>query len=230
MSRKLAALVLMLGLGAALLAGPTSSAFAVPSDEAAVEGGHPVVAGGADAGHDAPAKPNLLEFKPSLAVSTLIVFLILLAILGKYAWKPLMTALHDREHHLEHTLLETEKARDEAARLIDQHRAELARATDQVRAMIDEARAKAQALKDDLIRQAQDEAESARKRAEREIGAAKDQALLELWNTSAEMAVSVAGKVLPRELNESDHRRLVEQALADLPTAPAGANGQGARA
>lgn len=220
MVRNLVASLLILLLGSAIVVGPTATpTFAADHETAAAEHG--------DAGGS--GQPNILELKPSLAISTLVVFFALLTILRTYAWKPLMDALHDREHHLTHTLEETERARSDAERLLAEHKAELAKASDQVKAMLDDARGKAQALKDDLIRQAQEEAEAARKRAEREIGSAKDQALLELWNTSAEMAVSVAGKVLPRELSDNDHRRLVEQALGELPASPAKANGQGAR-
>jgi F-type H+-transporting ATPase subunit b len=169
-------------------------------------------------GHSAPGgTPNFLEFKPELALATLIVFVLLLIVLRIFAWGPLMKALHDREHNLEHTLLETERARDEAAELLKQHKAQLDQAQAQVRAMLDEARQHAQILKDDMVRQAQDEAEAARQRAEREIGAARDQALMELWNRASDLAVSVAGKVLPRELSDEDHRRLIAQAIDQLP-------------
>jgi F-type H+-transporting ATPase subunit b len=182
--------------------------------------------------HAAPEKQGgLFEFKPPLAIATLIVFVLLLLVLRRYAWDPLMKALHDREHYLEQTLRETEKARDEAATFLGQHKALIDQGAAQVRAMLDEARVQAQAIKDDMVKQAQQEAESVRQRAEREIGSARDQAILELWDRAADLAVSVAGKVLPRELREDDHRRLIEGALAELPQAPVGSgNGQGARA
>src|SRR5262245_60288968 len=59
--------------------------------------------------HEAEAQPNILEVQPSLAIWTVAVFLLLLLVLGKFAWKPLLAALHKREEHLEHVLLETER-------------------------------------------------------------------------------------------------------------------------
>ena len=222
-------LALMLALGT-----PSRPVFA---QEPAKDHGAPIVTkegeaakaeahGTASAGERAEETPNIMEVQSPLAIWTLLVFLGLLFVLGKYAWKPLIKALHEREAHLEHVLLDSEKARNEAEALAAQHRKELAQAADQVRALIEEARKEATVSANSIIQKAQAEAEEARKRAEREISGAKDQALMEIWSQTADLAVSVAGKVLGKELGESDHRRLVEMAMGELP-----ANGQeGSRA
>ena len=163
-----------------------------------------------------------MEPQPSLAIWTLVVFVGLMLVLGKFAWGPLMKALRERESHLEQVLLDSEKARNEAEALAAQHRKELAQAADQVRALIEEARKEAQVAANSIIQKAQAEAEASRNRAEREIAGAKDQALMEIWSKTADLAVSVAGKVLSKDLGESDHRRLIEMAMGELP-----ANGQG---
>ncbi len=156
---------------------------------------------------------------------TLFVFLGLFGLLGKFAWKPLLQALHQREHHLQHVLEETERARNESESLLAEHRRQMARAADEVRAIIDKARQDAQASADRLIKQAQEEAESARQRAQRDIASARDQALAEIWQKAADTAVSVAGRVLGTELTPDDHRRLLDAAIRELPAA--GANGHG---
>jgi F-type H+-transporting ATPase subunit b len=171
---------------------------------------------------DASGNPNIIEAQAPLAIWTLVVFLCLMLVLGKFAWKPLMKALHERETHLEQVLLDSEKARNEAEALASQHRRELAQAADQVRALIEEARKEATVAANSIIQKAQAEAEASRHRAEREIAGAKDQALMEIWSQTADLAVSVAGKVLSKDLGESDHRRLIEMAMGELP-----ANGQG---
>jgi F-type H+-transporting ATPase subunit b len=172
------------------------------------------------------SEPNILKPELPLAAWSLVVFVFLLLFLGKFAWKPLMKALEEREAHLEQVLLDSERARNEAEALAAQHRREMSQAADQVRALIEEARKEAQVAADSIHRKAQAEAEAARKRAERDIVNARDQALMEIWSNTAELAVSVAGRVLNKEMSESDHRRLVEAAIGELP-----ANGQqGARA
>jgi F-type H+-transporting ATPase subunit b len=104
----------------------------------------------------------------------------------------------------------------------------MARAGDEVRAILDKARQEAQSTADNLIKQAQGEAESAKTRATRDIAQARDQALAEIWEKTADMAVSVAGKVLSKELNEVDHRRLLDAAIKELPAATT-ANGHGGK-
>ncbi len=226
--------ILALGLAAlALVAGPAvHPAVAAESPAtAAAEQRHLGAAAVADEGHRPvqhaeEEQPDILEPQPSLAIWTVVVFLGLLFVLGKFAWKPLLEALHQREEHLEHVLLDTERARNESEQLLERHRKQLEEAADQVRAMIEEARRDARTAADEIVRRAHDEAEASRHRAERDIASARDQALGEIWGKTADLAVSVAGKVLDKNLDESDRRRLVETALSEL---PATANGHGGR-
>ncbi len=171
---------------------------------------------------------NPLKPEPTLTIWTLVVFIGLSFVLGKYAWNPLLAALQKRESHLERVLQDTERARNESEGLLSEHRRQMARAADEVRALLDKARQDAQAAADQIVRQAQEEAESARQRAQRDIASARDQALAEIWQKSAELAVSVAGRVLAKQLNADDHRRLLDAAIQELPAA--GANGHGGHA
>lgn len=225
----------------ALAFGPSTrmaAAQAVPgagAEHAAPGGGgaHPVPAAGSAApsggGDHHEANPNILEPQPSLAIYTVVVFLLLLAVLRRFAWGPLARALHHREEQMEHTLREAERAREESARLLAQHNEQMARAAEQVRALLDEARRNAQSTADEIVKKAQAEAEASRHRAEREIGNARDQALAEIWTKTADLAVSVAGRVLARELNPEDQHRLVQMAVSELPDRPRATNGQGGR-
>lgn len=168
--------------------------------------------------------PNIMEVQSPLAIWTLVTFVGLMLILGRFAWKPLIHALHEREAHLEHVLLDSEKARNDAEAIAAETRRQLAQAGDQARALIEEARKEAKASAEAILREAQTAAEANRTRAEREIAGAKEQALAEIYGKTADLAVSVAGRVLSRELNPDDQRRLVEVALNELP-ANASANG-----
>lgn len=169
---------------------------------------------------------NPLKAEPTLAIWTLVVFIGLMFVLGRFAWKPLLAALHERERHMEHVLEETERARNESESLLAEHRRQMARAADEVRSILDKAREDARASADQMIKQAHDESEAARQRAQRDIASARDQALAEIWQKTAELAVLTAGKVLKSELTADDHRRLLDAAIRELP-ATAGANGHG---
>ena len=220
----------------ALIFGPgvsphVSAADEPPTKAHAAEKGvvHPAAETAAEAahqaeGHGAAVEPNILEPQPSLAIWTVVVFLGLLAILRKFAWKPLLEALHHREEHLEHVLTETERARNDSEQLLAEHRRQLEAAEDQIRALIDEGRKNAQFAADGIVKAAQAEAEAAKHRAEHDIATAKDQALSEIWSKTSDLAVSVAGKVLNKSLTADDHRRLIDSAIGEL---KATANGHG---
>jgi F-type H+-transporting ATPase subunit b len=195
-----------------------------PKAEAEAEPGHPAPAAGHGA---AEGKTNPMEVQPSMALWTFVVFLGLFFLLGRFAWKPISQALHQREEHLEHCLLQTENARNESERLLAEHKRLMASVDDRVKLLLDNAKNEAQARGEEIIKTAQSEAEAARERAKREIGAARDQALAEIWTQTANMAVSVAGRVLTKQLNEDDHRRLLDLAMKELPAAPAAPNGKG---
>ncbi len=171
--------------------------------------------------------PNPLEPQPALAIWTLVVFLVLLFVLRRFAWKPLTEALHQREEHLEHTLLQTEKVRNESEQLLAEHRRLMAQADERVKAIFDKAQKDAQASGEEIVKAARAEAEAARDRAQREIVTARDQALAEIWSQTANLAVSVAGRVLSKQLGDDDHRRLLDLAMKELPAAPAATNGHG---
>lgn len=191
----------------------------------AQEHGEHVLTPGEERAEAVAAKPELLELRPPLAVATLIVFGLLLAVLWKFAWGPLSKALHDREHNFQHILDETEKARLQAESLLAEHRKRMAEVAEEVRGILEEARRDAAHTGDEIVKKAQSEAEAQRKRAETEIGLAKDQALKEIWTQSAEVAVAIAGRVLNRELKGDEHRRLVDLAMAELPAPPKGKEG-----
>jgi F-type H+-transporting ATPase subunit b len=213
----------------ALLITSFSGAARVAAQEAhaPVEAPHSASAAPAE-GHSSEDS-NPLKPEPRLAIWTLVVFVGLLLILGRFAWKPLIHALHEREKHLEHVLLETERARNESEGLLSEHRKQMARAADEVRALLEQARQDAQATSEQIVKAAQAEAETARQRAGREIASARDQALAEIWQTTADMAVSVAGRVLSKELSEGEHRRLLDVAIRELPER-ASSNGHGGKA
>ncbi len=178
--------------------------------------------GAADADHAAAAAThgaateNPIELKADLGVWTLVVFVILLIVLRRFAWGPLVESLDAREKHVREAVRAAECARDEAARLVAEHERKLAGAQNEVRAILDEARRDAQQTQADILKQAQAEAQSTRERAKREIEQARDQALKELFERSGEIATQIAARIIRRNLQPQDQRELVQQALNEL--------------
>ena len=81
---------------------------------------------------------------------------------------------------------------------------------------MEEARRDAEFAKSDILKNASAEAAAIKQRAEAAISLAKDEALKDLWERSAQLAVAIAGRVLSRDLGDDDQRRLVQQAISEM--------------
>jgi len=198
--------------------GPAAARAASPVQDEPVEAAPNEAEPTADDEHAAPRA----QARP--AIFTLIVFLILLAVLWRFAWGPLSKALEDREKRLNSAFEEAEKARSEAAALLEQHRKQLAEMNEQARQIMEKAQKDAQAAYEERVKQAAAEADARLERATREIQTAKEGALAEIHSQTADLAVTVAARVLETEMTDDDHRRLVEAATRSL---QATGNGQG---
>ncbi|MHB1425415.1 MAG: F0F1 ATP synthase subunit B [Gemmataceae bacterium] len=151
-----------------------------------------------------------------LGVWTLVVFLLLLFILSKFAWKPMMEGLEHREHAIHAALQEAQQARDETARLRGQLEEQLRRANDQARGILDEARRAAERTTAEMIAEAHKKIQAEHARLQREMNLAYEQARRDLQSQSAQLATLVAGKIIRRQMNHDDNRQLVEEAMAEL--------------
>ncbi|MBI1917903.1 MAG: F0F1 ATP synthase subunit B [Planctomycetes bacterium] len=156
-----------------------------------------------------------------LTIYSIIIFLGLLFILTRYAWKPMLQGLETRERDIAAAVEEAKKAKDEAAHLRATMQQEIAKGHDEVRELIARARADADRLKQQRETEAEAVISAERERFEREKATARDQALHDLWSQAAELAALVSSKVIRRQLTAEDHRALVDEALKELPQAAA---------
>jgi F-type H+-transporting ATPase subunit b len=159
------------------------------------------------------------EFKADLAIYTFIVFLLLLGILWRFAWGPIVEGLEKREHGIAEHIAAAEKANQDARNMLAEYERKLASSADEVRAIIDEARRDAEHTQQEILAKARADAQAERDRALREIETARDQALKELGERSANLAVDLAGKIVRAQLNPADHARLIDDAMNRFPSA-----------
>jgi F-type H+-transporting ATPase subunit b len=158
--------------------------------------------------------PSPLEFKTDLALWTAVVFLGLLAVLWKFAWKPIAEGLDKRENHIADQISEAEAANQKAKDLLADYEKKLADAKNEVRGILEEGRQNAEKLGRQLIKKSKEQAEAEHAKAIKQIEAAADAAVKGLADQSAAMAVQLAGKIVRAKLNPADHARLIEQAVA----------------
>jgi F-type H+-transporting ATPase subunit b len=158
------------------------------------------------------------------SVITLLIFLGLLAVLAKYAWGPIVKSLDEREKRIRGDIEAAEKARADAEASQAKYRAELDQAEARVRDLMAQAQADGQQLATRIRMQAQEEAEETKERAHREIEQARRDAIESVRREAADLAVAVAEKILRRDINADDQKRLVEASIEEMEKA--GVNGQ----
>lgn len=127
-------------------------------------------------------------------------FGILFFILSKFAWKPILGALKEREQSIEESLRQAEKAREDMSKLVAKNEELLNQAKEERNEILREAREAAEKVKTDIVARAQKEAEEKLKQAIREIDIQKMAAIVEVKNAAGLMALDIAEKVIRKEL------------------------------
>lgn len=159
---------------------------------------------------------GLYDINTGLSVWTLIVFAILFAILGKFAWGPILNMVDEREKGIQAKLDEAAAINAEAARLLEQHREQLADARRQSAELIAEGRAAAERVRKDIEEKARVEAQGIVERARAEIVRERDAALDTLRKESVELALAAASRLMRENLDQAKDRALVERYLGEL--------------
>jgi len=153
------------------------------------------------------------------ALWTVIIFVLVLVVLGKFAWGPILTGLQARESYILESLEKAKKERDEADARMKLYEDKLAQARTEVTAMVDEGRRDAEVVKRKILEEARQEAENERERTKREIQLATDTATKQLYALSARMATDLAGRIIRKELTPQDHERLIAESIQELSSA-----------
>jgi F-type H+-transporting ATPase subunit b len=167
--------------------------------------------GGAHAGGD-----NIFAGDWALPVLTLVVFIVLLVVLGKWAWGPILAGLQKREEHIRQSIEDAEQARADAEKSLAEYKEQLAQAQKEAQVIIEKGRADAGQIAEELKQKAQEEAQGLRVQAQKDISTAKDQAVKEISDFSCELAADIAGKIINRSLDAKDHRDLLNESLNKL--------------
>lgn len=169
--------------------------------------------------HEAGAEDGGLDIfagNAATAVFTVALFLVLLVVLGKWAWGPILTGLQKREEHIRKSIEDAEDARTEAEQSLSQYKEQLAQAQQEAKSIIEKGRADAVALSEDLKIKAQEEVKNLRDQAQQDIETAKEQALKELYQDVTGLATDMASKIIGKTLNAEDHRTLLQDSLNQL--------------
>jgi len=159
---------------------------------------------------------GLYDINTGLSVWTLIVFGILVFILGKYAWGPILGAVEAREKGIQSALDEAASRNEEAARLLAEHKEQLADARRQANELIAEGKVAGETVRKEIEEKARAEAQTMVERARAEIERERDAAIAELRKESVDLALAAATRLMQENLDQDKDRAIVERYLTEL--------------
>jgi F-type H+-transporting ATPase subunit b len=158
----------------------------------------------------------LISVTPGLMIWTIVCFLIALFVLKRYAFGPIQRVIDERRERIRTSLHEADEARDEARRLLEEHRALIGQARGQAEEILGEARRTREAMERRMREETETERQRRLEETRREIQAETQRALEQIRSEVAELTLVAATKVTGKVLDRDDHRRLIEEAIGTL--------------
>jgi F-type H+-transporting ATPase subunit b len=158
----------------------------------------------------------LVQPDPGLFIWTIITFLVLLALLAKFAWKPLLQALEGRQERIRRSLEDADKARQELERLQQESTKIMQQARIEAESIVAQTRADADRLREELKQKAKEEADNILRNAQQQIQLQTRQAIQQIRHEVADIAVLLASKLLERNLAKEDNARLIDDTLKQI--------------
>lgn len=160
----------------------------------------------------------LVQLDPGLFIWTIITFLILCYVLAKFAWKPLIKMLDDRENMIKSSLEDAKKAKMELERLSEESEAITLKARSEAQSILAESKAAAEKVKDDIIAKSKEQAIKIRDDAQKQIQVEKDKAISDIKQEVVNLTISVAEKLINKNLSDLDNKSLIEDSLKKVKT------------
>lgn len=161
---------------------------------------------------------TLVQPDPGLYIWTIVTFLVLLALLAKFAWRPLLRALEQRQESIARSLEDAARARQELERLHVESARILAEARTQAEAILSRTREDASRFREELKGKAQAEAAAIVRNAEKQIELEAARALQQIRHEAVDLSVAIASKLLQRHVSRADNERLIEETFRQLET------------
>lgn len=160
--------------------------------------------------------PKLLTPNGGLMFWTILIFLVLMVVLTKFAFGPITKSVEAREKALEDAIEGAKKDREEAAKLLEEHKKLVAQGRADAQRYVVEGRTAGEKVRTEIIEQAHREQHVVLERARKEIESERQMAMVELRRDAVTLAVRGASKVIEKNLDDETNRKVVESFLASL--------------
>ncbi len=150
------------------------------------------------------------------ALWTVLIFVLVIVVLGKFAWGPILGMLKEREDFIRKSLHDAKHDRDEAEARLKEYTSQLQSARTEAASLVENARRDADRLREELRQKAKAEADALVSNAERQIQLERDRALAQIRTEAVDLSVAIASKLIGRNLSRADNERLIEDALKQV--------------
>jgi F-type H+-transporting ATPase subunit b len=147
---------------------------------------------------------------------TLLIFLVLFFVLWKFAFGPITAAVEQRERALEEAIASAKRDREESAKLLADHKAQMEQARAEAQRLIAEGRAIGEKMRTDMLAETKVQQQDLLERARRDIATERDSAIAQLRREAVDLAIAGAGRVIEKNMDSAQNRRLVEEFLSGL--------------
>ncbi len=161
---------------------------------------------------------NLFAGDLGNAVWTVVIFGLVVLVLGKFAWGPLLDGLQQRERFIRDSLESAKDDREKAEARLKEYTEQLQAARAEATRIVDEGRRDAEVVKSRIEAETQTETGKMVERAKREVEIAKQTAVADLYKVNATLATQIASQILQRELKAEDHDRRITNAIEEIRT------------
>ena len=159
---------------------------------------------------------SLINPEVGTIIWTVITFVILAALLAKFAWKPLLTTLQERERTIRESLEQAQKARAEGEETLRRNQEILSQARRETAAILEQGKREAETLRAEILAQARKEAQDLVEQGKRQVQFEQKQAMEQLRRQVADLAIQAAERLITRSLDDSAQRQLVDDYVRGL--------------
>ena len=158
----------------------------------------------------------LVQPDPGLFIWTIVTFLVLLAILARFAWRPLLSALENRQEMIRKSLDDAEQAKQELERVQQESARIVAEARAEANSIVSNSRSDATKLGEELRQKARAESDAILQNAEKQIQQETDRALSQIRHEAVDVSLMIASKLIQRNLSKEDNEALIEDTLKQI--------------
>jgi F-type H+-transporting ATPase subunit b len=160
----------------------------------------------------------LVQPDPGLFIWTILTFLVLVTLLARFAWRPLLQALERRQSLIAKSLDDAQRAQQELERLQRESTQIITNARIEAEAIVSRSRSDAEQLREELKQKSRAEAAAIVKNAERQIQLETARALQQIRHEAVDLSVTIASKILQRNVSKEDNEGLIEETLKQVET------------